>query len=316
MENRSHALMAGFFTIALLTLAILMAVWLGRDKIKRVPYEIVTKAAVSGLNLQAIVRYKGIKVGNVTDIAFDDNNPGQIILRLEVKPDTPVTTSTFATLSYQGVTGIAFVQLDDDGSSKIALVQDSTAALANVVPRIPLRPGMIQNLEQRGQAILGQTEEMMRKLNVMLDPNSEKSVVTAIDNFNKAAVAWKALPAKLEPTLVRLPELADQAKSSLVAIRHLSTDVSKLTNNLNQFTSSLQAPDGSLARLNLAIDQINTSLTVDTLPRIQNLTGEARTTLRSFSRTSDAINERPQSLLFGKPAVAPGPGEPGFVAPK
>jgi phospholipid/cholesterol/gamma-HCH transport system substrate-binding protein len=47
----------------------------------------------------------------VTDIDFDDKNPGQLILRPEVIPDTPVTSATFATLAYQGVTGIAFVQL-------------------------------------------------------------------------------------------------------------------------------------------------------------------------------------------------------------
>ena len=103
MENRSHALIAGVFTVTLIALAVLLAIWLGRDKIQRVPYEIVTRQAVSGLNLQAAVRYKGIKVGNVTDIDFDPAQPGQIILRLEVMPDTPVTGATFATLGYQEI---------------------------------------------------------------------------------------------------------------------------------------------------------------------------------------------------------------------
>lgn len=312
MENRSHALIAGFFTIALLILAIFIAIWLGRDKIQRTPYEIVTKSAVSGLNLQAAVRYKGIKVGNVTDIDFDDKNPGQLILRLEVIPDTPVTNATFATLAYQGVTGIAFVQLDEDktAGASVPLAQDGTTQ------RIPLRPGVMQNLEERGLAILTQTEELTRRINSLLDPKSRQTMISAVDNINKAAEAWQALPNKLNPSLDKLPGLIDQTQNTLNTVSVLSKDASRFTNNLNQLTTQLQSADGPIARFNLALDQLSNGVTMETLPRIQSLTGEARSSLRSLNRTTENLNDRPQSILFGNPPAAPGPGEAGFVAPK
>lgn len=312
MENRSHALIAGFFTIALLILAIFIAIWLGRDKIQRTPYEIVTKSAVSGLNLQAAVRYKGIKVGNVTDIDFDDKNPGQLILRLEVIPDTPVTNATFATLAYQGVTGIAFVQLDEDktAGASVPLAQDGTTQ------RIPLRPGVMQNLEERGLAILTQTEELTRRINSLLDPKNRQTMISAVDNINKAAEAWQALPNKLNPSLDKLPGLIDQTQNTLNTVSVLSKDASRFTNNLNQLSTQLQSADGPIARFNLAIDQLTTGVAVETLPRIQSLTGEARSSLRSLNRTTENLNDRPQSILFGNPPAAPGPGEAGFVAPK
>ncbi|MBK1888898.1 MCE family protein [Undibacterium sp. 14-3-2] len=312
MENRSHALIAGFFTIALLILAIFIAIWLGRDKIQRTPYEIVTKSAVSGLNLQAAVRYKGIKVGNVTDIDFDDKNPGQLILRLEVIPDTPVTSATFATLAYQGVTGIAFVQLDEDktAGASVPLAQDGTTQ------RIPLRPGVMQNLEERGLAILTQTEELTRRINSLLDPKNRQTMISAVDNINKAAEAWQALPNKLNPTLDKLPGLIDQTQNTLNTVSVLSKDASRFTNNLNQLSTQLQAADGPIARFNLALDQLSNGVTMETLPRIQSLTGEARSSLRSLNRTTENLNDRPQSILFGNPPATPGPGEAGFVAPK
>jgi len=312
MENRSHALIAGFFTIALLILAIFIAIWLGRDKIQRTPYEIVTKSAVSGLNLQAAVRYKGIKVGNVTDIDFDDKNPGQLILRLEVIPDTPVTSATFATLAYQGVTGIAFVQLDEDktAGASVPLAQDGTTQ------RIPLRPGVMQNLEERGLAILTQTEELTRRINSLLDPKNRQTMISAVDNINKAAEAWQALPNKLNPSLDKLPGLIDQTQNTLNTVSVLSKDASRFTNNLNQLSTQLQAADGPIARFNLALDQLSNGVTMETLPRIQSLTGEARSSLRSLNRTTENLNDRPQSILFGNPPAAPGPGEAGFVAPK
>lgn len=312
MENRSHALIAGFFTIALLILAIFIAIWLGRDKIQRTPYEIVTKSAVSGLNLQAAVRYKGIKVGNVTDIDFDDKNPGQLILRLEVIPDTPVTSATFATLAYQGVTGIAFVQLDEDktAGASVPLAQDGTTQ------RIPLRPGVMQNLEERGLAILTQTEELTRRINSLLDPKNRQTMISAVDNINKAAEAWQALPNKLNPSLDKLPGLIDQTQNTLNTVSVLSKDASRFTNNLNQLSTQLQSADGPIARFNLAIDQLTNGVTIETLPRIQSLTGEARSSLRSLNRTTENLNDRPQSILFGNPPATPGPGEAGFVAPK
>ncbi len=303
--------MAGFFTIGLLVAAVLIAIWFGRDKIQRVPYEIATRMSVSGLNLQAAVRYKGIKVGNVTNVKFSADTPGMIVIRIEVSPDTPVTQSTFATLAYQGVTGIAFVQLDDDGSYPVPVV-----AKGMELPRIPLRPGLMQTLEQRGTAIMVQVEELTKRLNSVLDTDKQKSLAAAIENVNQAAIRWQKLPDKLEPTLAKLPAIADQAQHTLNSFRILSDDAGKLSHNLNGLVTTIQAPDGPLVKLTQSVDQVSNGLSYDTLPRITAFTTDARTTFKSINRAVDKINDRPQSLLFGGPPIVPGPGETGFVAPK
>lgn len=311
MESRSHALMAGFFTIALAILTTIFALWLGKDNIQRTPYTIATKLSVAGLNLQAAVRYKGIKVGNVTDIDFDDANPGQILLRLDILADTPVTSNTYATLGYQGLTGIAYVQLDEDSSS---------AAAPNLNrggnKQIPLRPGMMQNLEQRGMAILNQTEELSKRLNSLLDTNNRQSLVSAVEHIGRAATAWETIPGKLEPALDALPSLVEQTRSSVDAFKVFSSNATKTSNNINNLANSLQGKEGTLTKLNGAVDQIGTSLTLETLPNINSLSRETRSSMRSINKAAETLNERPQSILFGATAVPPGPGEPGFIAPK
>ena len=72
MENRSHALMAGIFTLVLLAAAALVAVWIGRDRTKLQTYEIISATAVSGLNPQLKVRYQGVPVGKVQRIQLQD----------------------------------------------------------------------------------------------------------------------------------------------------------------------------------------------------------------------------------------------------
>ena len=123
MENRSHALMTGFFTIALLIAAVLAGIWFNRDRVERVPYLIATTESIPGLNPQAAVRYRGLEVGKVDDISFNPAVAGQIVIRLSVDPEAPVTKTTFATLGYQGVTGIAFIQLDDEKTGSPLLQQ-------------------------------------------------------------------------------------------------------------------------------------------------------------------------------------------------
>ena len=138
MENKAHALIAGLFTVVLLLAAIFGVMWFNGDRVQRVPYEIATKLSVPGLNPQADVRYRGLNVGRVDTIVFDPQSPGQILIRLKINLDTPMTPATYGTLGYQGVTGIAYIQLDDDGSNPAKL-----ASSASKPARITLR-GFIQ----------------------------------------------------------------------------------------------------------------------------------------------------------------------------
>jgi phospholipid/cholesterol/gamma-HCH transport system substrate-binding protein len=317
MENRSHALMTGFFTIALVIGAVLAGIWFNRDRVVRVPYQIATTLSVPGLNPQAAVRYRGLEVGKVDDIAFDPKVPGQILVHLSIDPETPITKTTFATLGYQGVTGIAYVQLDDEAVASTALASDDRH-----LARIPLRPGFFDQLEKRGNAILVQTEQLTARLNTLVNPANQKSLTTAIDNIGKAAERFGEVPQKLDPMLSRLPQLTDKFDQSMSAFTTFSDNAAKLSDNWDKLATSLQAPDGPIAHLNGTFERVGGSLEgmasdveLQTLPHVTAMTDEARSSLRAVKRTMTTLNDRPQSLIFGAPTATPGPGEPGFAPP-
>jgi phospholipid/cholesterol/gamma-HCH transport system substrate-binding protein len=302
MENRSHALMTGIFTIALVIAAVLVGIWLNRDRNELVPFEIVTTQSIPGLNPQATVRYRGLEVGRVDDIMFDPRVTGQILIKLSVDTSTPVTTTTFASLGYQGVTGLAFLQLDDDRTGSARLKGGS---------RIPMRPGLLDQIEKRGLAILERTEKITANLDRLVSPDNQKVIIGAFDNIGKAAAAYGELPKKLGPTIDRLPAMAakiDRAAGSVDAV----------ATNANKVFVKLQAPDGPLDRINAAVGSLQgvaTTVEMKTLPQLNTAADEATTTLRSVRRAANALTDRPQSILFGAPNAQPGPGEPGFVPP-
>jgi phospholipid/cholesterol/gamma-HCH transport system substrate-binding protein len=317
MENRSHALMTGFFTIALLIATVLAGIWFNRDRVERVPYEIATVQSIPGLNPQAAVRYRGLEVGKVDDIVFDKTKAGQILIRLSVDKEAPVTRTTFATLGYQGVTGIAFIQLDDEKTGS-PLLPSSTQAMA----RIPLRTGFLDQLEKKGLVILEKAEEITVRLDEMLTPANQKIILGAFDKVGKAADAYEALPKKLEPVIDRLPALAAKAEQSLASFNELSASATKMTRSFDNLATNLQGPNGPIVKLNTTVDRIGNSLEavtseleMQTLPHLVSMTDEARTSLRAVRRTANTFSDRPQSILFGTPNGTPGPGEAGFVAP-
>jgi phospholipid/cholesterol/gamma-HCH transport system substrate-binding protein len=317
MENRSHALMTGFFTIALLIATVLFGIWFNRDRVERQPYMIATSQSIPGLNPQAAVRYRGLEVGKVDDITFDQKIPGQIMIKLAVDQEAPITNTTYATLGYQGVTGIAFIQLDDEKTGSPLLPTNPER-----IARIPLRPGLLDQLEKRGLVILEKTESIANSLDEMMNAKNRKAMTGAIDNISKAAAAFGEIPERLEPTLARLPQLTEKVERSMANFDSAAASTTRMTANFDKLATDLQAPNGALAKLNATVDRVGTSLEavtsdleLQTLPNFVAMTDEARTSLRAVRRVANSLNERPQSILFGAPGAAPGPGESGFTPP-
>ena len=313
MENRSYALMTGFFTVALLVAAILVGLWLNRDRTEMHPYEIVTTQTIPGLNPQATVRYRGLEVGRVDDIVFDPRVTGQIMIKLSIAEGAPVTTTTFASLGYQGVTGIAFIQLDDDRTGSPLLKSDK-----DHVARIPLRPGLLDQLEKRGLSILEKTEQITNSLNKIVSEENAEKITGAVDNISKAAQAFGEIPRQLQPTLARMPALTDKLDRTMSSVNELSTSATSAARNYDRLATSLQAPGGPIDRAAGAVaslEGVTTQLEMRTLPHFVEMTDEARVSLRAVRRTVDKLGDRPQSILFGGPKAQPGPGEPGFVPP-
>ena len=160
MENKSHAFAAGAFVLVVAALLAALAAWLTRDTAEQRVFEISSAEGVPGLQPQAGVRFKGVLVGRVTDIALDTVQRGNVLLRIAVNEQAPITQSTFATLGFQGVTGLAFVQLDDKGEQPTALV-----ATGSTPPRIPMRPSMVSRFTEQGGNLLTQMEQASGRVN-------------------------------------------------------------------------------------------------------------------------------------------------------
>jgi phospholipid/cholesterol/gamma-HCH transport system substrate-binding protein len=314
MENKAHALAAGIFVAVLTALVLALAAWLTRDTGVRDPYEISTKETVTGLQEQAPVRFRGVDVGKVKRIGFDPKEVGNVLVRLEIDRDTPLTKETFATLSYQGVTGLAFIQLADQGRPAPRLEPND-----GVPPRIPLHPGLLARLEERGEVILDRVDEVAQRVNALLGDPNQKRVAAALENISEAATNTNRLAKNVDATIrQRLDPALAEASVTLKRAQTTVDQVGAAAVQFGQTAQRLNAPGGPMDRVSQGTDalaQAAEGFSAGTLPRLNRATDETTRTVRTLNRAVNELTENPQMLIYGDGAAQPGPGEPGFRAP-
>jgi phospholipid/cholesterol/gamma-HCH transport system substrate-binding protein len=137
MEVRASYLIVGAVVLTLLAGLAAFSVWLVRADINRdvARYEIAFAGSVSGLQEGGQVLYRGIPVGSVAEIRIDPDNVETILVGVEIERDTPIKEDTIATLEFQGLTGIAYVQLRGGTQASARLDPDAMLNLRRGFPR-------------------------------------------------------------------------------------------------------------------------------------------------------------------------------------
>ncbi|KIO49901.1 MlaD family protein [Nitrosospira sp. NpAV] len=298
MENRAHALTAGLFVIFLSAAVAAVAMWFSGGAVTRDKYLLVSEFPVNGLNPQAVVRYRGVSVGKVENIRLDADNPHLILIRIAVDRDLALTKNVYAQLGYQGLTGLAFVQLNDDGKQAERLATD-----ADNPAQIPFRPSALDSIAESGQRLLSNANGLTERLNLLLSDQNQARFSHILENTAGLTGRLRSTVSQLEPGLKSLPGLAADASSVLKHTDQLIID-------LNQITTKINQRDGPVDSLSHTAGELT-----DTMHKLREATEGITRNSRSIDRFLMQLEEQPRSLLFGKSPPPPGPGEDGFVSP-
>lgn len=321
MENKAHALAAGVFVLFMAVMAASLAMWLTRDNGSYQSYELSSGEGVSGLQPQAAVRYKGVAVGKVTHIGFDPDVRGNVLIRIDVEDSTPITPTTFAVLGYQGVTGLAYVLLDDAGEVHTAVARGSSG-----IARLPLHASPFSKLAEQGPEILAQAQAVMRHLNDVLSDENQQLLTTALAQMGNAAASVNSLSQqlqatvtqRLDPALAALPALARNTDKTLASLQAAGDQVSVVAREMGVSAERLNAPDGALEQGRIGAQMLARAadrLSVNTLPRVERASDATTRAARQFGRVAEGVSDNPQMFFYGQGYARPGPGESGFVAP-
>lgn len=300
--------MAGLFVLAFSLAAAMTIWWFGGTREATRDLLLVTQGNVTGLNPQAAVRYRGINAGKVQEILLDPADPRSILVRVSVSAALPLTKATTAQLSYQGVTGLAYVLLEDSGSTREALLEEGGQP-----PRVAIKPTLFDSLGERAGDIVGQVGELTTRLNRLLDDKNSRNLGQTLENLAVASDGFRQMPQVLASLREALSDTNLKRLSAILAHLEITAgQAAPLTVDMRKLVASMQDLSQRLGTISGAVGD---DLTGRTLPGINAVVQELQHNSRQLTRILGSLEDAPQSLIFGRPAASPGPGEAGFVIP-
>lgn len=311
MENRSHALLAGLFTLLLMVAAGVVAIWVSKQNLPRVPFELIATSPVTGLSVQSEVRYQGVPVGNVESLRFVPEKPGKVLILIGIDPRTPITRATWAEIVIAGVTGISNVELRDDGTSTTRL--ESTPGK---IQQIPIRPNFLDRLIAQTSAMLPAVEGLLVHIQKIASDENVEALGATLRNVASLSDQLRRSAEMLEPGIAKIPSLIDGLVTTGKRVDETMVDIRKLTLSAQKTVDGFNMPGGTMGQVTQSLKDIREAvaeLRLSTLPDVSMLSVSATDASRALTQTFRQLGQSPQSLIFGPPRAVPGPGEPGFA---
>lgn len=265
METKANYVLIGAFVLFAAGAMALFTLWIAGNPFSRSykDFDVVFSGPVNGLSEGGEVRFNGIKVGEVTTLRLDPENPNRVFAHIRVEAQTPVRTDSVAQLNFQGITGVTFIQILAGDPSTPLLVP-----IGSETPQIPTSRTLVDELFQGGQDLLGVSGDTIKKINETL---SDENLM------------------HLRSTLASL----DKAVAKIAADDGLIDEATRAMGNINSATTALESAAKSF-------DQAATSITTDfhalsgdastALKKLDPVLDDARTAMGNVNETMDAIN--------------------------
>ena len=308
METKVNFAVVGAFVLVLGAGLIAGVLWFSSGGTYRKAYDtylIHMSESVSGLNLDAPVKYRGVEVGRVRKMALSPENGQQVRLSLDIERGTPIKQDTVAVLRVQGLTGIAYVELSGGGPGKPAL----EAQPGEDYPVIRSGPSLMVRLDSAISALLTNVNRTSESMSALLDEENRSVFKQTLAELRVLAHAMAARSAAIDSGLLNAARTLD--------------NTARLTGDLPRLVERVQTSAEGFDRMTLAIARAggdaNATLAgtradlreaaAEVIPEVRLLVTELREATASLRRLSQELEQNPSVLLFGKPPAKPGPGE-------
>lgn len=278
MESKTNYTIVGIAVVLLLFGLIITGLWLseGFDRKSYRYYTVYMEEAVSGLGDDALVKYNGVKVGEVSDITLD-KNPQLVKLILKIEEDTPITASTVAYLIPQGITGTTYLGLTVTSDDLTPLIPTP----GEPYPVIPYRPSLLSQVEKA-------VTDFSKTMNNFLSKENADNFNRILFNFQQVSKVIAVNDQALQETLQQMPKLTEDLRKSMVlfgeASKQLSTTMTSGEYVFNYISQQTIPPVSSMLR------------------RMDAIAG-------NFEHISADLRRNPSSLIWRLPPPKKGPGE-------
>lgn len=306
METRASYLLVGAFALVVMAAFVIAVVWMAGANLREnvAYYDIFFDGSVTGLKPGNTVRYRGIPVGAVTDISINPKNVQQVRVMIEVPADTPIKTDTIAELEYQGLTGVAFVQLTG-GTNEAPML---TAGTGQERPVIRSRPSQLEELVQGAPELMARITALVNKGNVLFGPKNLENIEATLQNVRNITGTLSEQSPKLVAMVGDTSRTLRDAMASLnAAMKQFSAETKGAGDEFKQALGDVRKTSVEFRRAAFQLadmlesnkEPFNTFASSG-LYEFTQLLSEMRILVAALTRVTAKVESDPGRFLYGK----------------
>jgi phospholipid/cholesterol/gamma-HCH transport system substrate-binding protein len=306
MYERTNYLAVGVFILIGAIALVAIGFWVGGVG-KTVPmsqYVIMFERDVNGLSQGSPVRYMGVDVGQVSTIQLFSAQDTAIEVRIEVASSTPIDSGTYASLGYQGITGVAFINLAGESG-----MQDQLALSAgHEFPVIQTREVGIAALLNSGPEVLARINKLLQDTNSLLSEENLSSATQILENLSQftGALAQQRqaladLPSRMNESLTKLDSTLDHAAEFTAEAK---PELLIASQNLRRSTEKLVSVTGQVENWLVNNDAAINSFLANGIGETAALVTDARDAMRELEKLGVELRDNPSRVIY-KPKQEP-----------
>lgn len=306
MENKVNYALVGTFVVTLLLALVVGILWLSGGAQYRkhyTPYIAYMNESVSGLNLNAPVKYRGVEVGRVKRISLEHGE--RVRLDLDIEEGTPIKENTVAFLTVQGLTGIAQIELS--GGTKDARPLISRTGEEPAI--IKTRPSLLVRLDNAATDLLTSFNRTSDNINSVLDQDNRDSTKKILANIAQLTGALVANQNNIDAILRNSETTTDNAAKLTAELPALAERIARSADTLKKMSDEVSKASASTRKtMDRAHEWVN-QVSDETLPELQGTLSELQELTASLKRIGGELERNPGMLVVGREPLPPGPGE-------
>ena len=300
MEREANYTAVGAFVLLIVTMAGLFVYWYAGSSDARdyTRYEIYFEGSVSGLNRGSTVRYLGVEVGRVAAIRIDKRAADRVQVIADIDSQAPISKTTLASLSLQGVTGLLYIDLlaDADPKRKMEPVpSEQYPVIDSVQSNFDLFLASLPDL-------VGRAADLVDRASRVLSDENIAAIHATMRSIEKSA---ETLPA----TMRDASEVVAQFKATMTDVRAAAESARTLMDtsgpNLAAASERLRKISENLATTTANLDRLMTDhrddlglFLRDSLPEMERLVRDSRQAAQEFRELSRSLKADPSQLLY------------------
>jgi len=316
VAKKSANFTVGLFVLLGLGLLVGGIVWLGAQKYagSATTYATYFDESVQGLQVDSVVKYRGVAVGRVTKIRVaPDNRLIEVVMTAEIGQE--LAREVVSVLRMAGITGISFIELDRKEPGSAALTPKLNFAAEH--PVIPSRPSEIAQI----LSILERVATQLNQIDFKGIGSSLNEVIAAFKKLVKGQALQKAFQdaadtmagAKKAMEAVnrvlaggRIEKTVEETTKAMASLKAAGDKVENLAGELTSQVAAMKLAEQA-AKAGRAMDSADrmvnglTDKTTELTESLKSSLDNLRRATRSLARLVERLEQSPSDALLAQP---------------